>query len=255
MAVLVSPSLVEARDELLRGVEGRKMIVLTASCSVSYSGRTGSQLGEGERLVLLKEDGCVLVHRGRDYQPVNWQPSGCVIQAYLDAGKLVVKAVRPSPLESLNIIVTQVQFLGTFHLRDEAEFFLHASEEDMQRAILLEPNIVEPGLKVVDLEKKVVPGFVDVYGVDVDGNTVVIEIKKDPAGFPAVKQLAEYLKYLHASPGRKLRPVTVAPGLSKGTQALMAKMGIEFKQLSLQKCVEILQKHARGDQQVLRGWL
>ncbi len=255
MAVLVSPSLEEAREELVRGFEARSLIVMLASCTVTYSGRTGSQLGEGERLVVVKGDGCVLVHRGRDYQPVNWQPAGCVVQAFLETEGLMVKAVRPSPLESLNIRVNRVDFLGTFQLQDEAEFLLHASEEDMQRAILLEPDIIEPGLKVVGFEKKVAPGFVDVCAVDNEGNTVVIEIKKDPAGFPAVKQLAEYLKYLQPAAGRKLRPVIVAPGLAKGVQVQIAKRGIEFRQLSLQKCVEIIQKHSKSDQQVLKGWL
>ncbi len=255
MTVLVSPSLQDACAELTSGIEGRRLIVMVASCSVNYSGRTGSKLGEGDRLVVLKKDGCVLVHRGKDYQPVNWQSSGCVIKALMDAGDLVVKAVRPSPLESLTITIRGIQFFGTFQLEDEAEFQLHASEEDMQKAILLEPDIVEPGLKVVDFEKKVPPGFVDVYGVDPDGNTVVIEIKKDPAGLPAVKQLSEYLKYLQASSGKKLRPFIVAPGLAKGVQPVLTRRGIEYKQLSLQKCAEVIQKHARSDQQGLGTWL
>jgi len=255
MTVLVSPNLAEACSEISSSIEARKLIVLVANCSVNYSGRTGSQLGEGDRLIILKKDGCALVHRGKDYQPVNWQPSGCVIRASIDNESLVIRAVRPSPLESLTITVKEVQFLAALHLEDEAEFQLHASEEDMQKAILLEPDIVESGLKIVDFEKKVPPGFVDVYGVDPDGNTVVIEIKKDPAGHPAVKQLSEYLKYVHASPGRKLRPFLVAPSLAKGVQPVLAKKGIEYRQLSLQKCAEIIQKHAKSDQQVLRSWL
>ena len=255
VTVLVSPSLQDACIEITSGIEGRKLIVLVVNCSINYSGRTGSQLGKGDRLVILKKDGCVLVHRGKDYQPVNWQPSGCILQATLDSPSLIVKAVRPNPLESLTITVSDVHFLGTFELEDEAEVLLHASEEDMQRAILVEPDIVEPGLKVVDFEKKVPPGFVDVYGLDPEGNTVVIEIKKDSAGLPAVKQLSEYLKHLHASPGKKLRPFIVAPALAKGVQPVLEKRGIEYKQLSLQRAAEILQKHARSDQKVLGGWL
>jgi endonuclease len=255
LPVLISPSLDEARKELVNSLEARKLVVMVASCSVEYSGRTGSHLGEGERLVIVKGDGCILVHRGRDYQPVNWQPSGCVIQAQASNGTLVVKAIRPNPLESLTLLVSEVQFLGTFLLRDNAEFILHASEEEMQRAIILQPDIIEPGFKILDYEKKVPPGFVDVYGVDREGNTLVIEIKKDPAGFPAIKQLLEYLKYLPAPPGRKLRPMIVAPSVAKGSRSTLTKSGIEFKQLTLQKAVEVLQKYARSDQQALKSWL
>ena len=255
MTVLQDPALTVSRDEIMKGVDARRLVVLVASCSVSYSGRTGSQLGPGERLVLIKRDRCIMVHRVRDYQPVNWQPSGCIIQTTMEGGSLVLKAVRPSPLESLTITMNQVRFLGTFDLRDEAEFYLHATEEDMQRAIILQPDIVEPGLKIADFEKKVIPGFVDVYASDREGNTVVIEIKKDPAGLPAIKQLAEYLKYLPPSPGRRLRPMIVSPSLAKGSQQLLVKMGIEFRQLSLQKCLEVLQSQPRVDQKGLKGWL
>src|SRR5438876_12052155 len=103
MVVLVSPGLDEARLELGKALEARMMATLVANCTVSYSGRTGSDIGEGERLAILKGDGCVLVHRGRDYQPDNWQPSGCVFQTRIESGRLIVKAVRPRPLEMLSI--------------------------------------------------------------------------------------------------------------------------------------------------------
>lgn len=254
MTLLDRPSLRVAREQVASAVENRRLVVMVASCAVSYSGRTGSQLGEGERLIVLKKDGAVLVHRARDYQPVNWQASGCVIQTLLEKGRLAIKAVRPSPLESLMITVSDILFLGDFDLRDEAEFLLHASEEEMQRAIVLQPDIVEAGLRIVDFEKKVVPGFVDVYASDIGGNTVVIEVKKDPAGSAAIKQLAEYLKHLPPPPGKRLRPMIVAPSLAKGSQQFLARMGIEFKQLSLQRCVEVLQSQPRADQQPLKGW-
>ena len=231
------------------------MVTIVANCTVSYSGRTGSDMGEGERLVILKGDGCVLVHRSRDYQPVNWQPSGCVFKTRIEDGRLIVKAVRPSPLETLNIEIDRIDFLSAFRLRDEAEFILHSSEEEMQKAILAEPDLIEQGLRVIDFEKKVAPGFVDVYGIDSQGNTVVIEIKKDPAGAAAVKQLVEYLKYLSPAEGKKLRPIIVAPSLAKGVLPMVEKMKIEFKPLTLQKSLETLQKRMKSDQKGLKGWL
>ena len=255
MTVLVSPSLVDSQRELAKGLEDRKMILIVATCSVNYSGRTGSQLGRGERLIILKEDGCVLVHRGRDYQPVNWQPSGCIIRSQIIDGRLWVKAVRPSPLESLSIDASEVQLLATISLEDEAQFILHATEEEMQKAILVQPDIIESGLQIMDFEKKVLPGFVDVYAADSEGNTVVIEIKKDAAGVPAAKQLIEYLKHISAPPGRRVRPMLVAPSLAKGVSAVMAKAGIEFRQLSIQKSLEILRKHEESSQTALKGWL
>src|SRR5260370_33031576 len=200
------------------------MVTMVANCTVSYSGRTGSDMGEGQRLVVLEGEWCVLIHRGRDYPPVNWQPSGCVFQTRIESGRLILKAVRPSPLETLTIEVDRVGFLAAFHLKDEAEFILHSSEEEMQKAILAEPGLVEQGLRVIDFEKKVAPGFVDVYGIDSQGNTVVIEIKKDPAGTAAVKQLAEYLKDPSPAGGKKPRLNVAAPSLAKGVLPIAATM-------------------------------
>jgi endonuclease len=252
--VLVSPVLEDARKELVSGLEARKMGIMVLNCSIAYSGRTGSDLGEGERLVVLKEDGCVLVHRRSNYQPVNWQPPGCVFQTRVEDDQLIIKAVRPIPLETLTLRITRVDFLGTFRLNDEAEFLLHSSEEEMQKAILVEPSLIEPGLKIVDFEKKVAPGFVDVYGVDSNGNTVVIEIKKDSAGASAVRQLAEYLRYIQAPAGKKLRPIIVAPSLAKGVLPTVKKMGFEFRPLTLQRSLETLQRHSKEDQSELQGW-
>ena len=255
MTVLVAPNLEEARKALTKALESKMMIVMASSCSIAYSGRTGSDLGEGERLIILKEDGCVLVHRRNNYQPVNWQPSGCIFQTQIQQDKLIVKAVRPSPLETLTLTISQIEFLTTLRLKDEAEFRLHASEEEMQKAILAEPSLVETGLQIVDYERKVAPGFVDVCAVDSKGNTVVIEIKKDPAGISSVRQLSEYLKYIQVPPGRKLRPMIVAPSLAKGVLPMLTKMGFEFRPLTLQKSIETLNRIVRSDQSPLKGWL
>jgi endonuclease len=255
MIVLSSPEIEVARGELVKGLDAKRTVVMVASCSITYSGRTGSDLGEGERLIILKEDGCVLVHRRVNNHPVNWQPSGCVFQTRVEDSRLIIRAVRPSPLETLTMNVSRVSFLGIFQLHDTADFVLHASEEEMQKAILREPGLIEPGLQIIDFERRVEPGFVDVCAVDSKGNTVVIEIKKDPAGVPAVKQLAEYLKYIQVPTGRRLRPMIVAPSLAKGVLPLMTKMGFEFRALTLQKSLETLQRISRSDQSALRGWL
>lgn len=254
MPVLTSPDLKEAHEELVKALEARRMIVMAASCSIAYSGRTGSDLGVGERLIIMKEDGCVLVHRRTNYQPVNWQPSGCVFQTRVEEGKLIVKAVRPSPLETLTLTVDQVELLATVELKDDARFQLHSSEEEMQKAIIAEPDLIEPGLKILDFEKKVAPGFVDVYAIDSKGDTVIIEIKKDAAGASAVKQLAEYLNYIQVPTGRKLRPIIVAPSLAKGVLPIVRKLGFEFRPLTLRKSTETLQRLAKSDQRVLKGW-
>lgn len=74
--MLETPSLEKAYRAVKRGISRRRTVVVIGSCSVNYEGRASSRLEPGERIVLFKSDGSALVHRPRDYAPVNWQPSG-----------------------------------------------------------------------------------------------------------------------------------------------------------------------------------
>jgi DNA (cytosine-5)-methyltransferase 1 len=45
-------------------------------CAVAYEGRAQSQLEAGDRFVLCKPDGTILVHSDTKQKPRNWQPPG-----------------------------------------------------------------------------------------------------------------------------------------------------------------------------------
>ncbi|ACL10433.1 indolepyruvate ferredoxin oxidoreductase, alpha subunit [Desulfurococcus amylolyticus 1221n] len=64
-------------------VEGRVVIII-GECSIEYEGRSASRLGNGERILIIKQDGSVLVHRPQGYSPVNWQPETSVIEVWTD---------------------------------------------------------------------------------------------------------------------------------------------------------------------------
>jgi hypothetical protein len=127
-------------------------------------------------------------------------------------------------------------------LVDEGKFSLYASEEDMQRAILVEPEIVELGFKPITYEKRVEPGFVDVYGIDRDGRLVVIEIKRRTAGRDAVFQLARYVDSIRSTVNREVRGLLVAPRLGKGVQRILVTLGLDFRALDPRRCAEILSR-------------
>jgi RecB family endonuclease NucS len=127
-------------------------------------------------------------------------------------------------------------------LIDRGDFSLYASEEDMQKAILLDPSILEAGFKPISYEKKVEPGFVDVYGIDRNGRLVVVEIKRRTAGRDAALQLAKYVDFMKTTVNREIRGVLVAPRLAKGVQKLLATLGLEFKALAPKKCAETLRR-------------
>ena len=112
----------------------------------------------------------------------------------------------------------------------------------MQKAIILEPEIIEKGFKPITYEKKIEPGFVDVYGIDKDGKFVVVEIKRKTAGREAALQLAKYVESIKTRVNREVRGILAAPRLAKGAQRLLTILKLDFKPLDPRKCAEILGK-------------
>jgi len=241
--VLENPEIDEELGESVKGaLSQRQILLLVGNCWVSYRGRASSKLEPGERVVLIKEDGSILVHRPSGYEPVNWQPQGCIFRSRIRNGSLRLTASRRKPPESLHIDFNRLYLFSSMKLKDIGEFSLHASEEDMQKAVLLNPSMIEAGFKPISFEKKVEPGFVDVYGVDGNGRLVVVEIKRKTAGRNAVIQLSRYVRAVQGIVDREVRGVLAAPNIAKGTQRLLTTLGLAFKPLDPKKCAETLHR-------------
>ena len=57
------------------------MRLIVARCEVTYSGRLNAFLPESTRLLMLKDDGAVLVHADAGgYKPLNWMTPPTVIE-------------------------------------------------------------------------------------------------------------------------------------------------------------------------------
>jgi hypothetical protein len=101
---------------------------------------------------------------------------------------------------------------------------------------------LEEGFEPISYEKKVEPGFVDIYGIDKNGRFVVVEIKRKAAGKEAVLQLAKYVDSVRSMVNREVRGVLVAPNMAKGVQRLLVTLGLDFKALDPKKCAAVLAK-------------
>ena len=240
--VLTNPKLTEAAAAIEKALAQRRTIIVAGECKVFYSGRAKSTLEPGERMLIIKEDGSLLVHRPVGYEPINWQPSGSVFHVQTKAAAVEVHAVRQKPRENVRVIFDAVFMVSALSLTDSGEFSLHASEKEMHKAILLKPSLLEEGFKPISYEKKVEPGFVDVYGVDKNGKLVVVEVKRKTAGKEAVLQLSKYIEAIKGKADRELRGVLVAPSLGKDVQRLLATLGLEFKAIDPKKCAKVLKK-------------
>jgi len=254
---------IESTVTLFKESVKRKMILIAGKCWINYKGRASSKLEPGERVIIIKKDGALLVHRPVGYEPINWMPGGEVLYhvesktygtsyfenhhlsehaSQLGRNVFSIRAVRQKPRETIEIIFDNIFFFAALSLVDEGDFSLYASEEDMHEAIKIQPSLIEEGLRIITYEKKVEPGFIDVFGVDKNGRIVVIEIKRRKAGKEAALQLLRYVNSLKGQLNRDIRGILVAPKIAKGVQKLLMTLGLEFKQLDPKKCTEILNK-------------
>ena len=237
--------LAEAVERIREAIRSKRLLIVVGRMEVSYEGRASSTLGSGDRVLMIKPDGSVLIHRPMGYEPVNWQPPGSKIEVLLD-DRLVIEARRVKPKEILRITFSEIYDIGSYKLRDEAEFAMYATEEDMRKAILMKPSIIEDGFKPIECERRAGDaGFIDILGVDSTGRLVVVEIKRRNATSEDVKQLVRYVEKIEEEFGKRPRALIVAPRVQRSAVRELELHGVEFKALSPRRCAEIL-REGRG---------
>jgi hypothetical protein len=236
-SIMLYPSITSSVDALSRAIAAHKFVIIVGRCHAEYEGRGASKLGLGDRVVIVKPDGAVLVHRPTGYSPVNWQPTSHVINVEERDGKLMLRSVRDRPREVLVVYFDEVYLLAVLDaLEDKAEFIEYLDEREIRDYLYEHPEEIEDGFKPLSKEKPVGEGYVDILGVDKDNRLVVIEIKRVNAGADAVRQLHRYVETIHReNPDVKVRGILIAPSISKDARVLLNSLGLEFKQINLQQ--------------------
>lgn len=232
---LAEPTAEEARERLAEAIDRGALATLFGRCTVEYDGRAASSLGPGNRHVMAKPDGTVLVHTDEGQKPVNWQPPGCTQETRIEDGELELHSRRPSPDEELVVRFERVDHLAVFETdSDGSTLSVSGTEADLKERILAEPELIEPGFRPLATERATPAGAVDVYGEDAEGATVVLELKRRRVGPDAVGQLNRYVEALerdlHA--GIEIRGILVAPSITDRARKLLAARGFEFVSLS-----------------------
>ncbi len=212
----------------------RAMILLLGECSVSYQGRAKSKLEWGDRLVIVKKDGSVLVHQGETREPVNWQPPGTRPMYQAFDNKFVVQAQRTGPREFMKIEFRRIDLLGMKELTDKAELKLTGMEEDIVEKIIENPGIVEEGLRVSEKERSTKSGSIDLFCRDKEGNNVIVEVKRGSPSVSAAYQLEAYVHdFRRKNPDCNLRAVLVAPRIPLMTKNMLLKKGFEYREINV----------------------
>ena len=182
-------------------------------------------LESGDRVVLFKDDGSVVVHAVQGAKPINYMPGPTAVT---EAGRSLT-ITRMATGESLVIDVEDVHADTEWALADSAKLVREGREKDIQATIFETPEAIEPGMIGLQRELFTEVGPVDLFCRDASGRTCVVEIKRVRAVAGAVEQLNRYMdevqKNLAHAPARG---ILVAPEIAPQARVLLDKWGYDF---------------------------
>jgi len=212
--------------------------LLVARCEVRYSGRLNAVLPEAVRLLILKDDGSVLVHDDAGgYKPLNWMTAPTLVE---DSGeRLVVR--KPKTEDVLEIRLVEVLSDVVHDMGESAALQKDGVERHLQEELAAAPASLGEGLTLVKREWATEVGPVDLMCRDEDGEWVAVEIKRTGT-IEAVEQLTRYLGFIRADPAKTAcRGLLAAQTFKPQAVTLAASRGI--------RCVEVDLALLRGERE------
>jgi len=224
----VNPNVDEAMDfinKFHKFKPDKTMVLLIGDCMVDYHGRARSFLDRGERIIMIKQDGTVLVHQPTMREPVNWQPSGSITDFEVNSQHLVMKSRHNRPPEKMKITFHKIISVMICILRDQAKVIISGMETDVVNEISNNPSIIEDGFRICKKEMHVKSGLIDLYGYDRDYIPVVIEVKRSIASISAVQQLRMYVSDVKKDiESASVRGILCAPRIPEMSRDLLYKI-------------------------------
>ena len=213
----------------------KTMLLIIGECMVDYQGRARSLLDWGERLVMIKQDGTVLVHQPVLREPVNWQPTGSITEFTTKDEQLILNCRHLKPPEKMKVTFRALKMVTATPLIDRANLIIAGMEVDVVNQIVNDPTLVEEGLRIAKREKPVKTGSIDLYGFDKNHTPVVIEVKRSLATISSVHQLRMYVTDIKKD--RKeptVRGILCAPRVPDMVKKLLEEQGLEWREVERQ---------------------
>jgi RecB family endonuclease NucS len=214
--------------------------LIVARCEVAYSGRLSAYLPESTRLLMLKDDGSVLVHADAGgYKPLNWMTPPTVIE--VDGARLLVRKRAGKTEDRLEIRLLEVLSDVEHDMGEAAPLEKDGVERDLQRALADCPDALGEALRLVRREWPTEVGPVDLMCRDGEDGWVAVEIKR-VATIEAVEQLTRYLEFIRRDPAKTAcRGVLAAQQIKPQAATLAESRGI--------RCVEVDLSSLRGERE------
>ncbi len=218
------------------------MRLVIARCQVDYAGRLTAHLPMATRLIMVKNDGSVLVHSdGGSYKPLNWMsPPARLREGRSEDGHVewLVHGKDGPDGDTLRILIEEVLSDTSHDLGADPGLQKDGVERHLQELLAEHPATLATGLTLVRREFPTAIGPVDLMCRDPLGASVAVEVKRR-GDIDGVEQLTRYLERLERQAARqRLRGVLAAQVIRAPARVLATARGIT--------CVEVDYDALRG---------
>jgi endonuclease len=177
--------------------------LVIARCQIDYAGRLTAHLPMATRLIMVKNDGSVLVHSdGGSYKPLNWMsPPAKLREGVTDDGQVewLVHGKEGPTGDTLRILIEEVLSDSSHDLGVDPGLQKDGVEKHLQELLAEHPNTLADGMTLVRREYPTAIGPVDLMCRDAAGASVAVEIKRR-GDIDGVEQLTRYLELLNRDP-------------------------------------------------------
>ena len=181
------------------------MRLVIAKCQVDYAGRLTAHLPMATRLILVKNDGSVLIHSdGGSYKPLNWMSPPCTLREGTNEDGQVEWTVEGRDGDTLRILIEDVVHDSSHDLGVDPGLQKDGVEKHLQELLAEHPASLGEGMSLVRREYPTAIGPVDLLCRDPEGVAVAVEVKRR-GEIDGVEQLTRYLELLNRDP--RLAPV------------------------------------------------
>jgi RecB family endonuclease NucS len=194
---------------------------------VDYAGRLTAHLPMADRLVMVKNDGSVLIHSdGGSFKPLNWMSPPCRVSETVSDDGTVEWTVTGRDDDRLRILLSEIHSDTSHDLGVDPGLQKDGVERHLQELLADHPAALDAGLTLVRREFPTAIGPVDLMCRDAEGRSVAVEVKRR-GEIDGVEQLTRYLELLNRDPRlRPVRGIFAAQEIRPQARVLAADRGI-----------------------------
>lgn len=210
------------------------MRLVIARCAVDYSGRLSAHLPLATRLLMLKNDGSILVHSDSgSYKPLNWMNPPCTIVVEepsaeaAEFGVIEVWKVQQKKTEDvLKVSIHEIIADVAHELGEDPGLIKDGVEAHLQILLAEQITLVHEEATLVRREYMTAIGPVDILARDSKGS-IAVELKRR-GDIDGVEQLTRYLELMNRDPLlAPVRGVFAAQEIKPQARKLAEDRGIE----------------------------